>query len=190
LSIKIDAISTPPLMPCVVISLTPEKASQCNDDYTPAFNQNDQIISHSALKMALEEFEDEQLQCLVVRTLPNDTRKWSCRYDDEQQPAFFSRDATLYINERGIEHLILDIPSLDRLHDDGLLTCHHLFWQVTESGHQAGPNSLVHKTITELAYISTEIEDGFYFVNLQIPAFINDAAPSRPVLYAAQLLES
>ncbi len=91
-------------------------------------------------------------------------------------------------NERGVDHLVLDIPSLDRLHDDGLLSCHHLFWQVIEGSHQASPNSLLHKTITEMAYVANEIDDGFYFINLQIPAFINDAAPSRPVLYAAQAL--
>jgi len=47
---------------------------------------------------------------------------------------------------------------------------------------RAALDQALHKTITEMAYIATEIEDGFYFINLQIPAFINDAAPSRPVL--------
>jgi len=172
-------------MPCVVISITPEVVSESStDNYTPALEKGDRFISLSSLEMALDGFDAEQLQCLVVRTLPNDLTKCSQTYDSEHQPPFFSRDATLYLNQRGVEHLVLDIPSLDRLHDDGLLTCHHLFWQVTESTHRAGPNSLIHKTITEMAYIAAEIEDGFYFVNLQIPAFINDAAPSRPVLYA------
>jgi len=189
LSVKIDVISPPPLMPCVVISVTPEVMSDSHaDDYTPAFCRGDQIISRAALDKALSAFDDEQLQCVVVRTLPNDKSKWSRVYDGDHQPPFFSRDATLYLNERGVEHLILDIPSLDRLHDDGLLSCHHLFWQVIEGSHQASPNSLLHKTITEMAYVANEIDDGFYFINLQIPAFINDAAPSRPVLYAAQAL--
>lgn len=189
LSVKIDAISPPPLMPCVVTSITPELVSDSHtDEYTPAFCQGDEIISRAALEKALSAFDDEQLQCVVVRTLPNDKRKWSRVYDADHQPAFFSRDATLYLNERGVDHLVLDIPSLDRLHDDGLLSCHHLFWQVIEGSHQASPNSLLHKTITEMAYVANEIDDGFYFINLQIPAFINDAAPSRPVLYAAQAL--
>ena len=189
LSVKIDVISPPPLMPCVVISVTPEVVSGSHtDNYTPAFCQGDQIISRAALEKALSAFDDEQLQCVVVRTLPNDKRKWSCVYDGDNQPPFFSRDATLYLNERAVEHLVLDIPSLDRLHDDGLLSCHHLFWQVIEGTHQPSPNSLLHKTITEMAYVANEIDDGFYFINLQIPAFINDAAPSRPVLYAAKAL--
>jgi len=191
LSLKIDAISPPPLMPCVLISVTPETVAESKtDDYTPALIPGDQIINRAALEKALSGFDGEQLQCLAVRTLPNDKSKWSQVYDGDHQPPFFSRDAIMYLNERGVEHLVLDIPSLDRLHDDGLLTCHHLFWQVIEGAHQASPNSLLHKTITEMAYIADEIEDGFYFINLQTPAFINDAAPSRPVLYAAELLAS
>ena len=189
LSLKIDAISPPPLMPCVLITVTPQiVADSKTDDYTPALKQGDQIVSRAVLEAGLSAFDNEQLQCLVVRTLPNTKNKCSQVYDGEHQPPFFSRDAILYLNERGIEHLVLDIPSLDRLHDDGLLTCHHLFWQVIEGAHQASPNSLLHKTITEMAYIDDEIEDGFYFINLQTPAFINDAAPSRPVIYAAELV--
>jgi len=36
-----------------------------------------------------------------------------------------------------------------------------------------------------MAYIDNAIADGFYFANLQTPAFVNDAAPSRPMLYEA-----
>ena len=190
LSMKIDAISPPPLMPCVLVSVSPESVTESSGDgYTPALLPGDLIITRASLEQALSTFEDEQLQCLALRTLPNAKSKWSQVYDSDHQPPFLSRDAILYVNERGVEHLVLDIPSLDRLHDDGLLTCHHLFWQVTEGAHQAGPNSLLHKTITEMAYFASEIDDGFYFINLQIPAFINDAAPSRPVLYAAELVD-
>ena len=58
-----------------------------------------------------------------------------------------------------------------------------------EGAHQPSPNSLINKTITEMAYIDNTITDGFYFLNLQTPAFINDAAPSRPMLYQAELLD-
>lgn len=185
LSLKIADIELPPLMPCAVISITPEHALSSNDDYSPAFNNSDKIISRHALEENLSNFDNEQLQALVIRTLPNSNDKCQQAYNGNNQPAFFSRDAILYLNERGIEHLIVDIPSIDRLHDEGLMTCHHLFWQVIEGAHQASPNSQVNKTITEMAFITNDINDGFYFINLQTPAFVNDAAPSRPVLYQA-----
>ena len=188
LSLSIAALELPPLMPCALISITPITASDTNDDYTPSFAANDKIISRAQLEQQLARYHDQQLQCLAVRTLPNSDDKCQANYNSHNQPAFFSRDAVLYLNERGVEHLILDLPSLDRLNDDGLLTCHHLFWQVIEGAHQPSPNSLLNKTITEMAFIDNAINDGFYFLNLQTPAFINDAAPSRPMLYQAELI--
>lgn len=187
LSLKISDISVVPLMPCVVISVKPEQVKNTiqGDSYTPQLMENDKIISRLMLTEALADYKNNQLQSLVVRTFPNSESKKYQIYNQNNQPAFFTRDAILYLNEKGIEHLLVDLPSLDRLHDDGLLTCHHLFWQVIEGSHQASPNSLLHKTITEMAFIDEQICDGFYFLNLQTPAFINDAAPSRPILYDA-----
>lgn len=189
LALSISALELPPLIPCPLISITPINASDTNDDYTPSFEVNDRVITRAQLEQLLTPYHDQQLQSLAVRTLPNTADKCQANYNETNQPAFFSRDAVLYLKERGVEHLILDLPSLDRLNDDGLLTCHHLFWQVMEGAHQPSPNSLINKTITEMAYIDNTITDGFYFLNLQTPAFINDAAPSRPMLYQAELLD-
>lgn len=185
LALKISSLELPPLMPCALISVTPIPAMACNDEYSPNFNTDDLVVNRQQLEQQLSVYSNEQLQCVVIRTLPNTLTKCQENYNANNQPAFFTREAVLYLNERGVEHLILDIPSLDRLDDDGLLTCHHLFWQVTEGAHQPNPNSLINKTITEMAYIDNTIADGFYFANLQTPAFVNDAAPSRPMLYEA-----
>jgi hypothetical protein len=37
--------------------------------------------------------------------------------------------------------------------------------------------------ITELIFVPNTVEDGTYFMNIQIASFENDASPSRPVLY-------
>ena len=37
-------------------------------------------------------------------------------------------------------------------------------------------------TITELCYIPNTVKDGTYILNIQIPNFTLDAAPSRPIL--------
>ena len=42
---------------------------------------------------------------------------------------------------------------------------------------------IMDRTITELAYISNDIKDGSYLLNLQIAPFENDASPSRPILF-------
>lgn len=193
LSKTIADISPAPLMPCVLISVKPTTiidAINTSESYSPKLIKGDQIITKAALLNLLTDYSNEQCKSLVIRTLPNNKDKCSQAYNQDNQPPFFSREAILYLNERGVEHLLVDMPSLDRLHDDGLLTCHHLFWQVEEDKHQANKNSLVNKTITEMAFIDNKISDGFYFINLQIPAFINDAAPSRPVLYGCKQIVS
>jgi len=190
LSLMLSEINIPSLLPCALISITPELASTMNESYSPEFELNDKIITRATLEQALNSFDNEQSNAVVIRTLPNELNKQGEHYHSDNQPAFFSHEAIMYLNERGVEHLIVDLPSIDRLHDDGLMTCHHLFWQVIEGAHQPSPNSLINKTITEMAYIDNQINDGFYFLNLQTPAFVNDAAPSRPVLYPVELLES
>jgi len=63
------------------------------------------------------------------------------------------------------------------------LAFHHSFWEVPEN-----PNFI--RTITELIYVDNSIEDGTYVLSLQVAAFANDAAPSRPVLYAVHKKKS
>ena len=185
-ALSIAQINLPALMPCAVVSVTPGLAIESTETYSPDFSAADLIISRSALKQVLEHYNDEQLQSLVIRTLPNNSCKRQQAYNNDNQPAFFSREAILYLNERGVEHIVVDIPSIDRLHDEGLMTCHHLFWQVKEGTRQITNHSLINKTITEMAFIDDKIIDGFYFINIQTPAFHNDAAPSRPVLFSTK----
>ena len=80
------------------------------------------------------------------------------------------------IVDAGVQHLLIDLPSVDREEDGGALAAHHLFWNVP-----ADPN--FKKTITELVYVPNEIPDGNYLLNLQVSNFANDAAPSRPMLF-------
>jgi kynurenine formamidase len=185
-ALTLAQLNLPALMPCAVISITPELAIQSSENYSPNFDANDLIISCSSLKQALAHYNNEQLQALVIRSLPNVGSKRQQAYNSDNQPAFFSREAILYLNERAVEHIVVDLPSIDRLHDEGLMTCHHLFWQVEEGTHQVSQHSLTNKTITEMAFIADEVADGFYFINIQTPAFHNDAAPSRPVLFSAK----
>ncbi len=189
LSQMISEINLPPFIPSVLITITPALASQTNDSYSPDFSTDDHIISRSALVQALDHYEQAQCCAVIIRTLPNELDKQSAQYNQNNQPAFFSREAILYLNELGVEHLLVDLPSIDRLADDGLMTCHHLFWQVIEEAHQPSLNSLLNKTITEMIYVDNQLTDGFYFMNLQIPAFVNDAAPSRPMLYSAEKIK-
>jgi len=88
------------------------------------------------------------------------------------------------ISKLCIEHLVVDLPSIDRMADNGILGNHRIFWGDGQNAKgEINPDSI--KTITELVFIPNEVQDGFYFLNIQLPHFKCDAAPSRPLLIKA-----
>jgi len=86
-----------------------------------------------------------------------------------------------YILELGISNLLVDLPSIDRLYDDGLMMNHKNFWQVGDD-REVNPDT-VNKTVTEFIYADDKIADGYYLLDIQIPPFLSDAAPSTPLLF-------
>jgi len=126
--------------------------------------------------------ETPALQSLIVRTLPNDEGKLTAVYDGENVPPYFSTDAMELIVAAGYKHLLVDLPSIDRLFDEGKLINHRIFWNVEQGSFETGPETRVNSTITELIYVPDNIADGEYLLNLQIAPFAADAAPSRPII--------
>ena len=104
----------------------------------------------------------------------------------QNPPAFFTIDAMKYVVGIGVKHLLVDIPSVDRLFDDGILSAHNLFWETNAKPLNDNSRS---KTSTEMIYVPNEIEDGNYLLNLQIAPFFSDAAPSRPIIYKINELQ-
>lgn len=170
------------LIPATLISVVPERALSSSDTYKPEKNKEDFFISKNVLETALKSASKVFLKALVIRTLPNDDSKKARNYMDHEPP-FISLEAMNYIVESGVEHLLIDIPSVDRLFDDGNLNAHHVFWNVEEGSHESESKQEMHKTITEMIYVNEEIKDGRYLLNLQIAPFVSDAAPSRPLIY-------
>lgn len=117
---------------------------------------------------------------LIIRTLPNSTSKKTFQYSGTN-PAFLEAEAAVIIRNSGIDHLLLDLPSVDREHDGGRLAAHKAFWEYPA-------NTQIHRTITEMVYVPNEIDDGLYLLNLQIANFENDASPSKPILYKIMAL--
>ncbi len=143
-----------------VITVAPEKQG------------NDHVINHHQIKEAIT---SKDCKALIIRTLPNAKNKINTQYSNTNWP-YLSEEAAVYIRELGIEHILIDLPSVDKEKDDGKLLAHKAFWNYPEA-------TRYQATITEMIYVAPEIKDGLYFLNLQIAAFENDASPSKPVLY-------
>lgn len=112
---------------------------------------------------------------LVIRTISNAEVKlvqnWS-----HTNPPYLEEAAAKWIAAKKIDHLLIDLPSVDREADDGKLLAHRAFWEYPE-------NTQFRRTITEFIYVPNDVFDGTYLLNLQFAPFENDASPSRPVLF-------
>ncbi len=169
-------------IPATLVSVLPENATQTEETYPIKLEDKDRLITKKFLRNALGNTDANWLGGLIIRTLPNDESKKTRAYL-ENPPPFFSTEETSYIAEKGVKHLLVDMPSIDRTFDEGKLSNHRIFWNVAPAGRAISEASLVHNTITEMIYVPNEIKDGAYLLNLQIASFAADASPSRPLLF-------
>ena len=159
-----------------LISVTP---TSNKETYIPNLNSDDLVITKEMLYKRLHDISDLFLEGLIIRTRPNSVQKMSQNYMEAPSP-FFTLEAMQYIRNRGVKHLLVDIPSVDRLFDDGRLSCHNIFWDTKDKKYNSETKNY---TITEMIYVDDKIQDGQYLLNLQIPSFVSDAAPSRPIIF-------
>lgn len=173
-------------VPATLISVEPENACESGETYAIELSATDRLITRNAIEKSLENASEDFRQGLIVRTLPNGKDKLSKVYLDDVPP-FFSTDAMRFIRELKVKHLLCDLPSIDRIYDQGKLSNHRIFWNVEAGEFTANDESLVENTITELIYVPYEIADGIYLLNLQIAPLTADASPSRPRLFNVKL---
>ncbi|MBT8394541.1 MAG: cyclase family protein [Flavobacteriaceae bacterium] len=143
-----------------LITVAPEKQ---NDDF---------VISKKQLQFALG---NKKRDAVVIRTLPNTREKLSMQYSNTNPP-YLLEEAAVYLREKGIKHLLIDLPSVDREKDEGQLLAHNAFWNTKGK-------LRLDASITELIFVPNSVEDGGYLLDIQLAPFENDASPSRPVLY-------
>ena len=139
---------------------------------TPEHIENDKVVTLEQIKNA---WKNNNAKAVVIRTLPNNSSKLSMQYSNTN-PTFVDYKAIQFLIENGVEHLLIDTPSIDKEEDGGELKSHHVFWEYPN-------NTQKQRTITELIFVPDRVEDGSYFLNIQIASFENDASPSKPVLF-------
>lgn len=132
----------------------------------------DKVVSRKQLQFALG---NKKRDAIIIRTMPNTKEKMSRQYSNTNW-TYLLEDAVIYLREKGIKHLLIDLPSIDREKDGGDLKGHNAFWNTSGK-------LRLDATITEFIFVPNNVEDGTYFLNLQIAPFENDATPSKPILY-------
>ena len=118
---------------------------------------------------------NKKRDAVIIRTLPNLEEKKNRQYSNTN-PTYMLEETAVFLKEKGIKHLLIDLPSVDKEKDEGKLLAHNAFWNT------GGPLRM-DATITEFIYVPNHVKDGEYLLNLMIAPFENDATPSKPILY-------
>ena len=185
---RLDAWRSVPagLLPALVLSVEPETVSGneagAGEGTDPPPQPGDRLISARAIARSWPRSTPFTPRALVLRTLPNDPGKRTRDYTGGNPP-YLSQEAAQLLVARGIAHLIVDVPSIDRGHDEGRLSAHRIFFGLPPKRVQLAAVTRRDATITELAFVPDEVTDGAYLLELQVPALSGDAVPSRPLLY-------
>lgn len=138
----------------------------------PETLNDDMVISKKQIQFALGQ---KKRDALIIRTLPNTKAKKTRQYSNTN-PTYLLKEAAEYLKQKGIKHLLIDLPSVDKEKDNGALLAHNAFWNTDGE-------LRLDATITEFIYVANKVQDGMYMLNLQIAPFNNDASPSQPILY-------
>jgi arylformamidase len=162
-------------VPALLVSLTPQPAAAAGESSSPAPEVGDLLITRRALELAWPVALPFEPRALIIRT----------RLDGEHEtPPYLSQEAAKLLVERGIRHLVVEVPSIDRAQDEGRLTAHRIFFGLPPGSSELARATRANSTITELATVPEGLRDGPYLLELQLPALSGDAVPSRPLLYA------
>ncbi|HSQ68614.1 MAG TPA: cyclase family protein [Steroidobacteraceae bacterium] len=176
--------SLTPVSPALalLISVAPEPLGAAGSHPLHAA-PDDRVLTRDALAGAARDWLEEPWSALVVRTLPNPPQKRHRRYQGAAPAPYFTAEAMRWVVERNVTSLVVDLPSLDRADDGGQLEAHRTFWGLAAGARSAAEARRAGALVTELAYVPEPVSDGLYLLDLQVPAFAADAAPSRPVVF-------
>lgn len=165
------------LMPALVVRVTPVELGSVTDEVTGNHAREDRVVDQLSLEEAVARAAapDVPVRALIIATQAPRTAQGD-------NPPYLTVDAALWLRARGVEHLLVDLPSLDRANDGGLLGAHRAFFDVPPRV-TVLPGPPPRRTITELCAIPIDVAEGPAALSLQLAPLDADAVPSRPLLF-------
>lgn len=175
----------PALLPALVVTVAPMRLEDVTDEVAGNHAPDDLVVDELSLGEAIARARDAAPpsfvpRALVVRTAPGEERR-RARFSGSNPP-YLTAHTALFVRESGFDHVLVDLPSVDREDDGGLLGAHRAFFDVPPLARRLeGPAP--RRTITELCAVDTSVKDGAWALALQLPPLEADAVPSRPLLF-------
>ncbi len=142
----------------------------------PEHQGEDWVVPCAALDKVSETLTELKPRAIVLKCTNADVvRDWS-----DTNPPYLEDGFAERLCQLGIDHLLIDLPSVDKEVDGGALRAHKAFF-----GSDTSPRS--NATISELLCVPQGLQEGPGLLAMQVAPFVNDAAPSRPVWFAAEV---
>lgn len=170
-----------PLVVAALVRVTPRALADSDDLVAGNHRGDDLVVDRAALEDALSAIDRRGLSptAIVVATASGALRRTQ-RFSGTNPP-YFTHDAALFCRQQGFDHVVVDLPSLDREDDGGLLSAHRAFFDLPPGAKDVDVVPAP-RTVTELAAIDDDIAPGVHGLLLQVAPIVADAAPSRPLL--------
>ena len=166
-------------LPALLLSLATERADRADEDSDPAPRPGDRLLTRAALRAAWPATLPFAPRALLLRAVPPALDAGPPPHDAE--PPFLSRQLARELVERGIEHLVVELPSIDRGHDQGRLCAHRVFFGLPPGSTRLAEARRPQCTVTEFAAIPPSLPDGPCALQLALPRIAGDAVPSQPL---------
>lgn len=173
------------LMPALVVSAAPVAASTTDEDSDPAPQPGDRLLTRTALLAGWPATLPFAPRALVLRSAAGEADQNGADEgaDGDATAPYLSRQLVGELVARGIEHLVVDLPSIDRGHDGGRLCGHRLFFGLPPGSTWLAQATRRACTVTEYARIPAALADGPCALQLTLPRLAGDAVPSRPLAF-------
>ncbi len=177
----LDACAVAPLaaIPAWLASVQACPARDTAEDSLPHPQPGDRLLTRAALEAAWPRLPGFSPRGLILRS----GDAGCAEAGHEEVPPYLSRQAVQLIVERGIEHLVVELPSIDRSHDEGVLCAHRLFFGLPPGSQRLADATRRHCTVTEYAEVPPALADGPCFLQLAMPRIAGDAVPSQPLYF-------
>ena len=182
----------PPMLAAVLLRVAPEALGASGEGYAGRSGPGDPVVTAAGLETAWSALSDDARagwrEALIIgagsaldRPAPATT------------PPYLTTEAVAWIRALEFDHVVLDVPSIDRLDDGGGLPNHHAFWGLPQRARDGGARSVQaaagsDRSITELALVPPSQAAGPGALMLAPARWALDAAPARLTFVPARLL--
>jgi len=183
-------------MAAILISVEPVRFDDTDDTYRGKTSPDDAVITREMIASAVDgsplsqrvlaSDESELPLACVIRTPPlnidRETHDWT-----GTNPPYPTTAAITWLADRGVSHLVTDLPSVDREDDGGRLPNHRAWWDIVDPGGPIATDEPARqRTITEMVRVPDDLTDGDYLLQIDVPSLQTDAVPSRPLLFPTE----